>query len=81
MFTFDNTIHIGELLVLGGAAWAILKGGLGLRDAVISMTGQVASLQTGQHDHEARIRSIEWERTHPGKSDRRDYRDRRMEQA
>jgi len=46
--TFDATIHIGELLVLAGAALAIFRGGIGLRDAVRDMTGTGARARREQ---------------------------------
>lgn len=57
--TFDTTIHIGELLVIAGAGFAILKGGLGMRDAVRDMTGAVERLDERFEDHEERIRFLE----------------------
>lgn len=68
--TLDTSVHIGELLTLAGAAWAILKGGIGLRDAVRDMTGAVERLDERYEDHEQRIRDLEF-------GDRRDGRERR----
>lgn len=58
--TFDATVHVGELIVLAGCAVAIFKGGMGLRDAVRDMTGAVGRLDEKYHDHEARLRSLEF---------------------
>lgn len=57
--SFDTTIHIGELLTLVAAAFAIFKGGIGLRDAVRDMTGAVERLDERAEDHEDRIRALE----------------------
>lgn len=58
--TFDATIHIGELLVLVGAALTIFRGGVGLRDAVRDMTKAVSRLDQNFKDHEDRIRFLEF---------------------
>jgi hypothetical protein len=59
MPTFDLTIHFAELLVLAGAAIAIFRGGVGMRDAVHDLTGAVGRLNESHHDHEERLRALE----------------------
>jgi len=58
--TFETTIHVGELLAMAGCAVAMFKGGLGLRDAVRDMTGAVGRLDEKYHDHETRLRNLEY---------------------
>jgi len=58
--TLDTTIHIGELLVIAGAGFAMFKGGLGMRDAVRDMTAAVNRLDKNFEDHEDRIRWLEF---------------------
>lgn len=57
--TLDTTIHLSELFMIAAAGWAILKGGLALRDAVRDMTGAVGRLDKSLHDHEERLRLLE----------------------
>lgn len=58
--TFDNTVHIGELLILVGAAWAVFKGGIGMRDAVRDLVRVVEGLKETSKDHEGRLRVLEF---------------------
>lgn len=55
VFTFDNTVHVGELIVLAGAARQLFKGAMTLRDAV----REVARLSRTTDDHEQRLRALE----------------------
>lgn len=57
-FTLDTTIHVGELLVLSGAARQLVKGAMTLRDAV----REVARLSQTAADHEQRLRALEFVR-------------------
>lgn len=60
--TFDLTVHIGELLTLLGAALAILRGGIGLRDAVRELRFVAEALRRDVDDHENRLRTLEQRR-------------------
>lgn len=57
--TFDSTIHVGELLIVLGAGFAVFKGGLGMRDAVRELAFMVSRMGETQTDHEDRLRTLE----------------------
>lgn len=58
LVTFDNTIRLGELLILGGVARQLVQGAMTLRDTVL----EVKRLRAMADDHEQRIRALEWAR-------------------
>lgn len=57
--TFDGTVHVAELLVLFGAAMAIFRGGIGMRDAVRDLKMATFEMRKDVDDHEDRLRELE----------------------
>lgn len=41
--TFDGTVHIAELFVLAAAAWAIFRGGVGMRDGMRDLRSAIGT--------------------------------------
>lgn len=61
-WTFDKTIQIGEILALFAAAWTILKGGLGLRDAARDFRRLIEDIQGEITKLDNRVTFLERER-------------------
>jgi len=59
---FDFTIHLSDLVIVGGLVVAFFKIFLGLRDAIRDLTSAMKTMRVEVDDHETRLRGIEWRR-------------------
>jgi len=65
--TWNGVLQVMQILVTSGAAAAVLKGGIAMRDAIRDLNTFTQQLRTEVSDHEDRLRVIE------GKPERRHH--------